>query len=78
LIKLEKNTPGPSDYSIQNTIEPDGIYLLSNMKSSGRRSILNQKRELVLAGNKDTPGPGEYQKPSDFGHYGSKIDSKPM
>jgi hypothetical protein len=57
-MNAEKKTPGPADYSFQNTIEPDGIYLLSNMKSSGRRQILNQKRELALAGNRETPGPG--------------------
>ena len=40
------------------------------MKGSGRRQILNQKRELQLtAVHIDTPGPGTYQKPSDFGHY---------
>ena len=41
---IEKSTPGPSDYTITNTIEPDGICFLSNMKSSGRRPILAQKR----------------------------------
>ena len=40
------------------------------MKGSGRRQILNQKRELQLTSvTIDTPGPGAYQKPSDFGHY---------
>lgn len=39
------------------------------MKSNGRRPILNEKRQLRLDGNRYTPGPGEYQKPSDFGHY---------
>ena len=52
LFNKEKRTPGPADYPVGNTIEPDGIYLLSTMKSSGRRQILNQKRELQLAGNK--------------------------
>lgn len=45
------------------------------MKSHGRRPILNEKRQLRLDGNKYTPGPGEYQKPSDFGHY-DKMDSR--
>ena len=39
------------------------------MKGSGRRQILNERRQLQMAGNKYTPGPGEYTKPSDFGHY---------
>lgn len=68
-LNIDKVTPGPSDYKISNTIEPDGLCILSTMKSSGRRPILNDKRELFLAGNKYTPGPGNYQKPSDFGHY---------
>jgi hypothetical protein len=40
------------------------------MKGSGRRQILNQKRELQLTSvTIVTPGPGAYQKFSDFGHY---------
>jgi len=36
--------------------------MLSNMKGSGRRQILNQKRELQLTSvTIDTPGPGAYQ-----------------
>lgn len=50
-FKEGKVTPGPQDYP-NNTIEPDGIYLLSNMKGSGRRSFLNGKRNLKLDGNK--------------------------
>lgn len=40
-------TPGPQDYT-NKTIEPDGIYLLSNMKSSGRRSFLKSRRETTM------------------------------
>ena len=58
--EVGKSTPGPMDYSVANTIEPDGIYVLSTMKSNGRRSILNQRRDLALKGNKYTPGPGTY------------------
>lgn len=67
-IMIDKITPGPSDY-LNKTIEPDGIYLLSNMKSSGRRAILGGKRKLKMDGNRETPGPGTYRAPSDFGHY---------
>lgn len=66
---LEKTTPGPSDYNVSLVMEPDGICFLSTMKSHGRRAILNEKRQLRLDGNKETPGPGVYKKPSDFGHY---------
>ena len=66
----DKNAPGPQDY-LNKTIEPDGIYLLSNMKSSGRRSFLHGKRKFKLdpSANAETPGPGTYRAPSDFGHY---------
>ena len=40
---VEKSTPGPSDYP-NTTIEPDGIYFLSNMKGSGRRTIMSGRR----------------------------------
>ena len=53
-----KRTPGPGDYSIESTIEPDGNCVLSTMKGNGRRQILNEKRQLYWAGNKYTPGPG--------------------
>ena len=66
----DKITPGPADY-LNKTIEPDGLYFLSNMKGSGRRTILDGKRQLKVDGNKETPGPGTYRAPSDFGHYES-------
>lgn len=58
LSDLAKRTPGPADYSIDNTIEADGSCVLSTMKSNGRRQILNERRQLRLDGNKYTPGPG--------------------
>lgn len=70
----EQTTPGPQDY-VNKTIEPDGIYLLSNMKSSGRRSFLAGKRNIKLDGNRETPGPGYYRLPSEFGHYEQSINS---
>ena len=35
----EKRTPGPGDYNY-NPIHPDGQYLLSTMRGSGRRKIM--------------------------------------
>ena len=71
-INTEKSTPGPMDYH-NKTIEPDGIYLLSNMKGSGRRTFMGGKRKLKLDVNEENPGPGSYRAPSDFGHYESEI-----
>jgi hypothetical protein len=42
-INAEKSTPGPGDYTA-NLMHADGVYLLSTMKGSGRRAILNEKR----------------------------------
>ena len=69
---IGKMTPGPSDYA-NKTIEPDGIYFLSTMKGSGRRAILGGRRDLKMEGNRETPGPGTYRAPSDFGHYEDSI-----
>ena len=69
---LGKTTPGPADYT-NKTIEADGIYFLSTMKGSGKRAILHGKRDLKVEGNKETPGPGTYRSPSDFGHYEKPI-----
>lgn len=40
----EKTTPGPADYNISHSIEADGNCLLSTMRGSGRRAIMNDKR----------------------------------
>ena len=56
------------DYT-NKTIDADGIYLLSNMKGSGRRTFLNGKRKFKLDATDGNPGPGNYRLPSDFGHY---------
>jgi len=61
-------SPGPQDYT-NDIIKAEGIYFLSNMKGSGRRTFLKGNREFKLADNKNTPGPGSYRIPSDFGHY---------
>lgn len=40
----QKTTPGPADYNVTPAIQPDGKCLLSTMKGSGRRAIMNDKR----------------------------------
>ena len=39
-IIVERSTPGPSDYNAK-CMQSDGVYVLSTMKGSGRRAILN-------------------------------------
>lgn len=37
----DKRTPGPGDYNLFHSIEPDGKCLLSTMRGSGRRAIMS-------------------------------------
>jgi hypothetical protein len=48
---------GPGTYD-DKTITPDGDYVLSNMRSSGRRTIFKGKRTNMFAKNDTIPGPG--------------------
>ena len=48
-------------------------YVLSQHKGRGCRSFNKTQRSHFtdeFATNKRTPGPGQYEKPSDFGVYG--------
>lgn len=63
--------PGPGSY---NPSDYDGVqYLLSNFKTYGTRKYMKDSysgsKRLSLVNTKaDTPGPGTYIAPSDFGH----------
>lgn len=48
---------GPGTYE-DKTITADGEYILSNMKSSGRRTIFKGKRKSIFDKNETFPGPG--------------------
>lgn len=69
IVNSGTKVPGPAHYDDHNYLNKDGKYLLSTNRSDGRRSFMNDKRELVLEGVRYTPGPGYYRMPSDFGHY---------
>lgn len=57
--------PGPGSYDpIDYT---DGTYILSQFKNPGTRRFGTAKR-MEFRINKDTPGPGAYRPPSDFGY----------
>jgi hypothetical protein len=62
---------GPGTY-IDNTITADGEYILSNMKSSGRRTIFKGNRRSIFDQHSTIPGPGEYDLIGDFGKFGQK------
>ena len=63
--------PGPGSY---NPSDYDGVqYLLSNFKTYGTRKYMKDSysgsKRLSLVNTKaDTPGPGTYMPPSEFGH----------
>ena len=70
-LRHKKVIPGPGNY------DPDdyagGKYLLSSFKNYGTRKMMpdsqtnrNEIRKRKLMS--ETPGPGSYQAPSDFGH----------
>ena len=70
-LKEKIKVPGPGSY---NPNDYDGVqYLLSNFKTYGTRKYMKDSysgsKRLSLVNTKaDTPGPGTYVAPSDFGH----------
>ena len=48
---------GPGSYN-DKTITADGDYVLSNMRSSGRRTIFKGKRTDIFVKTDTIPGPG--------------------
>lgn len=51
----------------------NGKYFLSKNKSTATRTFSHDKRKF-FGGERgvDTPGPGSYRLPSDFGYYEAK------
>lgn len=52
-------------------ISPQGRYCLSRSQNCLARSFGSSHRSTVNL-NKQTPGPGNYRIPSEFGYYASK------
>lgn len=48
---------GPGSYD-DKTITADGEYVLSNMRSSGKRTMFKGKRTNIFVKNETIPGPG--------------------
>lgn len=66
LVKTYEVGPGSYD---DKTITADGDYVLSNMRSSGRRTIFKGKRTNIFVKNDLIPGPGNYDVLGDFGKF---------
>lgn len=52
-------------------MSPEGKYFVSKMHNSLVRKFGTSLRQ-PLAPNNNTPGPGNYKLPSEFGHYIAK------
>ena len=65
----QKLNPGPGRYDPGTTITKDGSYFVSKFHSSMCRTHYHANRKTVLSYMIDTPGPGNYRLPSDFGYY---------
>lgn len=72
-ISVSKQNPGPGVYSPTFNMTPKGDYFISKLKNSGCRTFYHFDRSTKLRPEQtETPGPGSYRLPSDFGHYESK------
>ncbi len=65
--------PGPGAYDPGANVDlsPKGKYVISRMKNCLTRKF-NISSRRPLADRSETPGPGIYRVPSDFGHYVSR------
>ncbi len=65
--KKKKFIPGPGSYEIRDY--NDGNYILSQFKNAGvRRFGTAARMQMKLGVSRETPGPGAYRPPSDFGY----------
>lgn len=67
-IPVQTRHPGPGAYHPKDGLSGDGSYFLSNISSSQCRTFGRSSRS-VSARRLQTPGPGSYRLPSDFGFY---------
>lgn len=54
------------------SINETGNYFVSGYKSSKCRTFSHEMRKTLSTGSFNTPGPGNYKLPSEFGHYQAK------
>lgn len=75
-----KDSPSPLSYLEGDSMSTRGKYVLSQRKGRGSRPFDTEVRKTFTDSFKDSkkvnPGPGSYDKPSDFGIYGQLNDAK--
>lgn len=66
--------PGPGHYPTVVSLDRNGVYFLSKFQSSGCRRFGRESRASVSTRGSqlNTPGPGSYRAPSEFGYYQAK------
>ncbi len=69
--KREEIIPSPAEYKTIDNFNNKGKYTLSHRRGKGTRPF-DKERKFTVSYWKynDAPGPGSYEKPSDFGKYG--------
>jgi hypothetical protein len=69
--------PGPGFYDTSKAdLSPNGRYATSKMSNCTTRKFGGFSGRGEIADRKNTPGPGNYRLPSDFGYYISKREKK--
>lgn len=69
-IPVQTRIPGPGSYYPKDGLSGDGSYFLSRIPSSQCRTFGRSTRSVSVQ-RLQTPGPGSYRLPSDFGFYDS-------
>jgi len=71
---LINNLPGPAEYVSKISIANTSGQFLSKIPTPAGRTFYHFDRDTLKIPNsaRNTPGPGNYRLPSDFGHYESK------
>jgi hypothetical protein len=73
-FKQKQFVPGPGAYEVKDYLS--GEYVLSKFKNPGTGKFGSSKR-MEIKFSKDTPGPGTYRPPSDFGYLDISTKNSP-
>ena len=74
-VPLRMVGPGPGAYDPKTNISKDGAYFVSNIHSTQCRSFGKEVRSHSVH-RLQTPGPGSYRVPSDFGFYDASLENQ--
>lgn len=75
-VSKDDAIPGPGAYkTMEGFLEG---FPLSQYKYNGARKFPNSNREFFGKKDLDTPGPGSYRLPSEFGYYESRKKNPSM